>query len=87
MRWVRWLALLPFLGMLGGPFVLNRVTPLVLGLPLLLAWLVFCVLMTSVIMGVIYLCDPENRAADRAADPADRAGAGAGTGAGTGEAR
>jgi len=61
MRHLRWLALLPFLGMLGGPFVLNRVEPLVLGMPLLLAWLVACMLATSAIMGVIYLTDPENR--------------------------
>ena len=63
MHLVKWLALLPFAGMLGGAFVLNRVTPLVLGLPLLLAWLVLCVVLTSAIMGVIYLCDPANRAA------------------------
>ncbi len=61
MRSLRWLALLPFLGMLGGPFVLNRVEPFVLGMPLLLAWLVFCVLATSAIMGLIYLTDPDNR--------------------------
>ena len=61
MKHVKWLGVLPFLGMLGGPFVLNRVEPLVLGMPLLLAWLVACTLATSAIMGVIYLCDPENR--------------------------
>lgn len=61
MRHLRWLALLPFLGMLAGPFVLNRVEPWVLGMPLLLAWLVGCMLATSAIMGVIYLTDPENR--------------------------
>ncbi len=32
------------------------------GLPLLLAWLVFCVIGTSILMGVIYLTDPQNRA-------------------------
>ena len=62
MHLVRWLALLPFAGMLGGAFVLNRTTPLILGLPLLLAWLVLCVVLTSVVMAVIYLCDPANRA-------------------------
>ena len=61
MRNLRWLAALPFLGMLVGPFFLNRVEPYVLGLPLLLAWLVFCVVLTSAIMGVIYATDPENR--------------------------
>ena len=62
MRDLRWLALLPFLGMLVGPFFLNRVTPFVLGLPLLMAWLVFCVIGTSAVMGIIYLADPANRA-------------------------
>jgi hypothetical protein len=59
MRHLRWLATLPFFGILIGPYVLNRVEPFVLGLPLLLAWLVFCVVGTSVVMGIIYLTDPD----------------------------
>ncbi|MCJ2052988.1 DUF3311 domain-containing protein [Methylobacterium sp. J-070] len=66
MRHLRWLAVLPFLGILLGPFLLNRVEPFVLGLPLLLAWLVLCVIGTSAVMGVIYLTDPERRAPDDA---------------------
>jgi hypothetical protein len=62
MRNLRWLAALPFLGILAGPFFLNRVEPFVFGLPLLLAWLVFCVIGTSAVMGLIYLTDPQNRA-------------------------
>ncbi len=62
MRNLRWLAALPFLGILIGPFFLNRVEPFVLGLPLLLAWLVFCVIGTTVVMALIYRADPENRA-------------------------
>ncbi len=58
---VRWLAALPFLGMLIGPVFLNRVQPLVLGMPFLLAWLVMWVVLTSVIIGVIYAFDPSNR--------------------------
>jgi len=58
---LRWLALLPFLLMLAGLAFCNRVTPLVLGMPLLLAWMLFCCLLTSVIMGIIYLADPANR--------------------------
>ena len=71
MRQLRWLGLLPFIGMLGGPFVFNRVEPLVLGMPLLLAWLVFCTLGTAAIMGLIYLTDPANR---NGADDADETG-------------
>ncbi len=66
MRNLRWLAVLPFLGILLGPFLLNRVEPFVLGLPLLLAWLVLCVIGTSAVMGVIYLTDPERRAPEDA---------------------
>ncbi|GJE26204.1 DUF3311 domain-containing protein [Methylobacterium organophilum] len=61
MKHLQWLGLLPFLGMLGGPFVFNRVEPLVLGMPFLLAWLVGCTVATAAIMGVIYLTDPANR--------------------------
>jgi xanthosine utilization system XapX-like protein len=59
---VRLLALLPFLGILVGVAFLNRVTPFVLGMPLLLAWLVLWILLTSAIMGLIYRLDPANRA-------------------------
>ncbi len=52
---------MPFLGILIGPWFLNRVTPFVLGMPLLLAWMVLWIVLTSVIMGLIYLGDPTNR--------------------------
>ncbi len=55
------LAALPFLGILVGSIFLNRVNPLIAGLPTLLAWLVMWVVLTSAIMGLIYLLDPENR--------------------------
>ncbi len=58
---IRWLAALPFLGMLIGPVFLNRTQPLVLGMPLLLAWLVMWVVLTAVIMALIYAFDPANR--------------------------
>ena len=61
MKLIQWLAALPALGMLAGPFFLNRVEPLVLGMPLLLAWLVGCTVATSAIMALNYLTDPANR--------------------------
>jgi hypothetical protein len=68
---VRILAALPFIGiLLGVPFV-NRVEPLVLGMPFVLAWIVGWVVLTSLIMTVVYQLDPANRA-DRAPDAADR---------------
>jgi hypothetical protein len=60
MPFVRYLAVLPFLGILVGVPLLNRVEPLVLGMPLILAWIVLWILLTAVIMGIIYLCDPAN---------------------------
>jgi len=61
MRSIRWLAVVPFLALLGGPFFVNRATPLILGLPVLLAWIVAWILITSLIMAVIYATDPANR--------------------------
>ena len=53
----RWLAALPgILILVGTPFA-NRVHPTVLGLPLLLAWIVGCVLLTSAIMAVVRWLD------------------------------
>lgn len=51
------LALLPTIGMLGGLPFANRVFPLVLGLPFLMAWLVGWVLATAVIMALILRLD------------------------------
>ena len=61
MRSIRWLAVIPFLALLIGPFFVNRATPLVFGLPFLLAWIVVWILITSAIMAVIYAADPANR--------------------------
>jgi hypothetical protein len=66
---IRLLALLPFVAILAGTPFLNRVTPLVLGLPLLFAWLLLWIVLTSGIMLIIYLCDPANRARPPGAAP------------------
>jgi hypothetical protein len=61
MTFVKYLAALPFIGILVGVPLLNQVEPLVLGMPLVLAWVVLWVVLTAVIMTVIYCCDPANR--------------------------
>jgi hypothetical protein len=61
MKLIHFLAALPFLGILGGVFFFNRVTPLVLGMPLVLAWIVLWVILSSAIMAIIYRLDPTNR--------------------------
>jgi hypothetical protein len=70
MSMIKVLAVLPFLGILVGSVFLNQVTPLVLGLPVLLAWLLLWVVLTSAIMAVIYLADPANRTPSTHTDPA-----------------
>ncbi len=57
MRWYRWLAVVPVLGMLGGVPFANRVQPYLLGLPFLLAWIVIWVILTSAIMALIFVMD------------------------------
>ncbi|PRX30814.1 uncharacterized protein DUF3311 [Paraburkholderia sp. BL18I3N2] len=58
---LRVLAALPFIGiLLGVPFV-NRVEPLMLGMPFVLAWIVMWVVLSSMIMAIVYRLDPSNR--------------------------
>jgi len=64
MRSIRWLAVIPFLALVVGPFFVNRMDPVVLGLPFLLAWIVGWILLTSLIMAIIYAADPANRDAE-----------------------
>ena len=65
MPFVKYLAVLPFLGILVGVPLLNRVEPLVMGMPLILAWIVLWVVLSAVIMAIIYRCDPANRGEPR----------------------
>jgi hypothetical protein len=58
---LRVLAALPFIGiLLGVPFV-NRVEPLVLGMPFVLGWIVAWVVLSSIIMAIVYRLDASNR--------------------------
>jgi hypothetical protein len=52
-RWYRLLALIPAAALLGAPFLVDRIEPFAAGMPLLLAWIVAWVLLTSIVMGVI----------------------------------
>ena len=61
MSFVKYLAVLPFLGILVGVPLLNQVQPLVMGMPLILAWIVLWVVLTAVIMAIVYRFDPANR--------------------------
>ncbi|MFB5166720.1 DUF3311 domain-containing protein [Parageobacillus toebii] len=65
MKGIRWLMVLPFLGILGGIPFANKVTPYVLGMPFILFWLVAWVILTSAIMAIVYRFDPEVREEER----------------------
>lgn len=61
-RYMRFaLGALPFVGILVLVPVANRDTPMILGMPFLLVWMVAWVILTSVCMTVVYLIDPQNR--------------------------
>ncbi len=68
---VRLLAVLPFLGILVGVAFVNRVEPLVLGMPLVLAWLVAWIVLSAVVMAIIYAYDPKSGSAGTADDTAE----------------
>ena len=64
MTGARWLAVLPFLGILVGTAFVNQVEPLVLGMPFVLAWLVGWVIVGAAIMALVYMLDPANAEPD-----------------------
>jgi len=57
-------AIIPFIGMFAGPIFHNSVTPFILGMPFILAWIVLWVLIASATMAVIYALDPMRDAPD-----------------------
>jgi hypothetical protein len=64
MRAVRWLAVLPFLGVLVGTAFVNQLEPLVFGMPFVLAWIVGWVIAGAGLTTIIYLLDPVNAEAE-----------------------
>ncbi len=61
MSLIKLLGFVPFVAVLVGVIFFNRVTPLIFGLPVLLVWLLACMLLTSAVMAVIFYSDPANR--------------------------
>ncbi len=62
MAWARWLAALPFLGILVGTAFVNQVEPLVFGIPFVLAWIAGWVVVGALIMALVYVLDPVRNA-------------------------
>lgn len=61
MKIQNFLAILPFIGILGGIYFVNKVTPYVLGMPFILFYIVLWVVLTSGIMAIVFKMDPANR--------------------------
>ncbi|MGG3470621.1 DUF3311 domain-containing protein [Neobacillus pocheonensis] len=55
------LALLPFIGLLGGVPFANKVTPYIFGMPFVLFYIVLWVVLTSGIMALVFKMDPANK--------------------------
>ncbi|MBO0996714.1 DUF3311 domain-containing protein [Bacillus sp. SD075] len=64
MKKIYWLGVIPFLGFIVGALFTNKVTPYVLGMPFFHFWIVLWSVLTTGIMGVIYLLDPANQKGD-----------------------
>ena len=61
MRPVHLLAVIPFIGLLIGPVVHNRLRPFILGMPFPLGWITVWIVLTAIVMAVLYALDPANR--------------------------
>ena len=70
----RWLAALPGLLILFGVPFANRVQARVLGMPFLLAWIVGCVLLTSLVMAIVGRLDDEHARRNGTHSDAERTG-------------
>ncbi|MEH7085519.1 DUF3311 domain-containing protein [Neobacillus drentensis] len=55
------LAIIPFIGLLGGVPFANKVTPYVFGMPFVLFYIVLWVVITSGIMALVFKMDPANK--------------------------
>ncbi len=69
---VRWLALLPVLGILVGVAFVNQVEPLIFGMPLVLAWIVGWVVVGSALMAIVFALDPVNAKPEAGQDGGQR---------------
>ncbi|ALC83165.1 MULTISPECIES: DUF3311 domain-containing protein [Bacillus] len=61
MHAIKWLALVPLIGIIVGVVFFNQVTPFILGMPFLLFWLVMWTILSSLIMGIVFKFDPDSK--------------------------
>ncbi|GEO24648.1 permease [Alicyclobacillus acidoterrestris] len=58
---VRWLTIIPMIGIFIGVIFANHATPIVLGMPFLFFYMVVWIVLTSVCMAIVYKFDPTNK--------------------------
>ncbi|MCQ6279983.1 DUF3311 domain-containing protein [Bacillus sp. EB600] len=64
MKYIKLLLCIPFIGIILMLPLANRIEPYVLGMPFLLFWLSFCMVLSSIILLIIYKLDPDNKRGD-----------------------
>ncbi|QXJ40497.1 hypothetical protein BV455_03871 [Parageobacillus caldoxylosilyticus] len=64
MKYIKILLWVPFIGLLGFLSFANKIEPYVLGMPFLLFWIVFWMVLSSVILTIVYRLDPDNKGRD-----------------------
>ncbi|TDL92166.1 DUF3311 domain-containing protein [Vibrio vulnificus] len=61
---IKLLLFIPFIGFLGFLPYANKIEPYILGMPFLLFWVAFWMVMASIILIIVYTFDPDNKGSD-----------------------
>ena len=64
MKYIKLLLCIPFIGLTFMLPFANRIEPYVLGMPFLLFWIAFCMVLSSILLMIIYKLDPDNQRGD-----------------------
>ncbi|MED3727796.1 DUF3311 domain-containing protein [Priestia filamentosa] len=64
MKAIKLLLFIPFIGFLGFLPFANKIEPYVLGMPFLLFWVAFWMVLSSIILTIVYRFDPDNKGCD-----------------------
>ncbi|MGG0412110.1 DUF3311 domain-containing protein [Peribacillus simplex] len=61
---IKLLLFVPFIGFLVFLPYANKIEPYILGMPFLLFWVAFWMVMASIILMIVYKFDPDNKGSD-----------------------
>ncbi|MGW8426478.1 DUF3311 domain-containing protein [Peribacillus simplex] len=64
MKYIKLLLLIPFIGFVVFLPFANKIEPYVLGMPFLLFWIVFWMVLSSIILTIVYKLDPDNQGSE-----------------------